>query len=106
MGALDEAQTAQLLVAAKGTPWHVPVLLAVATGLRRGEVLGLRWQDVDLEAGRLTVQQTLEETRSGLAFKPPKTAKSRRCVPIPGVRRGGTSTASHGPGEGQVVARS
>ena len=84
MRALDEPQTAKLLEVAMGTPWSVPVLLAAATGLRRGEVLGLRWADVDLEAGKLTVQQTLEETRAGLAFKLPKTAKSRRCIPIPG----------------------
>ena len=83
MRALDEHQAARLLEVARDTALNVPVLLAVATGLRRGEVLGMRWQDVDLEAGRLTVQQTLEETRAGLAFKAPKTAKSRRCIPMP-----------------------
>jgi integrase len=83
MRALDENQTARLLAVAEGTPLYAAVLLAVSTGLRRGEILGLRWQDVDLEGGRLTVQQTLEETRAGLAFKLPKTAKSRRCIPVP-----------------------
>lgn len=63
---------------------YIPTLLAATTGLRLGEVLGLRWTDVDQEAGTVTVQQTLQRTKTkGLAFKPPKTRKSRRTVPLP-----------------------
>jgi len=80
---LDQAQTARLLELAKGTRLYIPVLLAVAAGLRRGEVLGLRWDDLDLRAGTLSVQQTLEATKHGLSLKPPKTPKSRRMVPLP-----------------------
>ena len=83
MLALDEAQTARLLSVARSTALYVPILLAASSGLRRGEILGLRWKDLDLATGLLTVQQTLEETRAGLTFKQPKTAKSRRCIPLP-----------------------
>jgi integrase len=84
MAVLDQEQTSRLLEAAKGTRFHIPVLLAVGAGLRRGEIFGLRWRDVDLKGGSLSVQQTVEVTRHGLAFKPPKTPKSRRLVPLPG----------------------
>jgi integrase len=61
------------------------VLLAVTTGLRRGEILALRWQDLDLEAGILSVRQSLEETKAGLAFKEPKSRKARRTVALPAL---------------------
>jgi integrase len=84
MAVLDQAQTSRLLELVKGERLHIPVLLAVAAGLRRGEVLGLRWQDLDLKAGKLSVRQALEATKQGgLTLKAPKTAKSRRLVPLP-----------------------
>ncbi len=74
-----------LLRFTKSTRLHVPVLLAATTGLRRGEVLGLRWKDIDLDKGWLTVTQALEQTRSGLRFKAPKTKRSRRTVTLPQI---------------------
>ncbi len=85
MLALDEEQTARLLASAKGTRLHIPILIAVATGMRRGEVLGLRWNDVDLKAGRLAVRQSLERTKAGVSFKQLKTQKSRRVVALPSL---------------------
>ena len=58
--------------------WH----LAAATGMRRGEVLGLRWQDVDLDASRVAVRQTLISIRYRLSFGTPKTAKGRRLIAL------------------------
>ncbi len=55
----------------------------LATGLRRGEALGLHWQDVDLDAAVLRVRWTLSRTSSGLELGEPKTEKSRRTVPLP-----------------------
>jgi integrase len=81
--ALDEGQTAVLVEAMRHGPFALPVLLAVTTGMRRGEILGLRWHDLDLDAGRATVQRTLEETRAGVRPKQPKTAKGRRVVALP-----------------------
>ncbi len=51
--------------------------------MRRGEILALRWQDVDLDGATLSVCRTLEETRDGLNFKMPKTARSRRTITLP-----------------------
>lgn len=85
MQALDEEQTARLLEGAAGTRLYLPILLAVTTGLRRGEVLGLRWEDLDLKAGMLSVRQAVERVNGGVAFQQPKSAKSRRAVAIPAL---------------------
>lgn len=55
------------------------VLLAT-TGMRRGEALGLRWRDLDLDASQLAVQQTLTTVESRVIVSTPKTAKSRRTI--------------------------
>jgi len=55
------------------------------TGMRRGELVGLRWSDVDLEAGTATVNQTLQEAYGEPHCKEPKTTKSRRRITLPGV---------------------
>jgi integrase len=57
-------------------------VLALATGLRRGELLGLRWADVDLSACVVVVRQTLQRTDQGLQFVPPKTHRSARPMPL------------------------
>lgn len=56
--------------------------LAASTGARRGEILGLRWRDCDLEAGRLAIQQTLIEIRYQVEVSTPKTAKGRRSIAL------------------------
>jgi integrase len=83
MTALDGSETAGLLQALAGTRLHVPVLVAVTTGLRRGEFLALHWNDVDLDVGQMTVHQSLEQTSDGLRFKTPKTDRGRRQVALP-----------------------
>ena len=83
MTALDEADTARLLEVAEGTWLQMPILLAVTTGMRRGELLALRWSDVDLEAGSLTVQRSVEQTKGAIRFKSPKSAKGRRLIHLP-----------------------
>ena len=80
---LDEAMTGRLLTACEGEPLYMPVLIAAATGMRRGEILALRWADVDAQTRMIHVQQTLELTRAGIGFKQPKTSKSRRAIAIP-----------------------
>src|SRR5215216_3877889 len=57
-------------------------VLAIHTGLRQGELLGLKWDDVDLEDGSLQVRRTLAITKSGLVFSFPKTTGSRRSVKL------------------------
>ena len=87
MDVLDEAETAQLLTIAKATPLYIPILLAATTGMRRGEVLGIRWQDVDFRAGTLVIRQALSRIKSGPVFTTPKTAKSTRTIALPAVTR-------------------
>ena len=69
---LDDVQTVVLLEGAEGTSLYQPILLAVTTGLRRGELLALRWKNVDLNRGVLSVVESLEQTKDGLRFKTPK----------------------------------
>jgi integrase len=76
----DEARN--LLDAARGDRLEAFYVLAVHTGMRRGELLGLKWDDVDLENATLRVRRTLTRTENGrrLALGPPKNKKSRRTV--------------------------
>jgi integrase len=55
---LQPDQACELIERLRGRPLYMLALLALATGMRRNEMLALRWQDVDLEAGRLTVEQS------------------------------------------------
>jgi integrase len=76
--AMDETASALLIDAAIGTRLYMPILLACTTGMRRGEILALRWKDCDLRGGVLTVNQAVEETRQGIRLKAPKGRKGRR----------------------------
>lgn len=59
------------------------VILAVHTGLRLGELLGLRWEDVNLERGSIAVRRALQHLPGeGATFLEPKTARSRRSIPL------------------------
>ncbi len=58
-------------------------VLALTTGLRRGELLGLRWDDVDLESCQLHVRPALQRAGGELRFVEPKTSTSLRVVVIP-----------------------
>jgi integrase len=77
MQTYDLSQTAELIEAVRGTPIQMPTLLAVLCGLRRGEICALRWRNVDLVAGQISVVESLEQTKAGLRFKSPKSGKGR-----------------------------
>jgi len=85
MKALDADDTRRLLAAAEDSRLYTPILLAVTTGMRRGEILGLLWQDVDLNAATATVCRSLQQVRGKVSFKQPKTARSRRLVTLPAL---------------------
>lgn len=86
MKTLTAPEVDALLQAVEGTRLQVPVLLAVATGMRRGELLALRWQDVDLDNARISVRRSMERTKTnGISFKTPKSAKGNRVVTLPSV---------------------
>jgi integrase len=80
---LAEGQVAAVLGKLQGRPLYPIVALALATGLRRGELLALAWGNVDLDAARLRVERSLEQTKAGLRFKPPKTRHGRRSLSLP-----------------------
>jgi len=77
MQALDEAETARLIGAAEGTRMYAPIMFDVSTGVRRGEMLALRWSDLDLANASVCIQRSLEQTRAGLRFKETKKGKGR-----------------------------
>ncbi len=79
--AADEIRV--LLATARGHRLEALLVLAVTTGARLGELFGLQWRDIDLEAATLTIQRTLVEVGGHLEFGEPKTTRSRRRVDLP-----------------------
>ena len=77
MKTLSTEQSARLLDAIKHTRVYWPVLLALSTGMRRGEVFALRWKNVDLSGGSIRVMESLEQTKVGIRFKAPKSDRTR-----------------------------
>lgn len=83
MAVLDAEGVALALETLEGTPWHLVVYMAVSTGMRRSELLALRWSDVDLTFASLSVVRTIHQLPGGeVVFARPKTAKSRRRVAL------------------------
>ena len=87
---LDEAQTAAFLNAIHGQPFERLFIVDLLTGLRQGELLGLRWKDVDFDAGTVTVaQQLLKSKEKGgeYFFGSLKNDKTRLLTPVPSVMK-------------------
>ncbi len=72
-----------LIDAAQGTPWEIPIVIAATTGMRRGEVLGAQWADLDLATGRLQVRRAVQRINGKTEFVKPKTDRAIRQVTIP-----------------------
>ncbi len=81
--ALTEEELTRFLDAASSTPYHTMFLLAVATGLRPGELLALQWEDIDFDRGILTVRHTQQELRGKVSLAEPKTKASKRTLSLP-----------------------
>lgn len=79
----DANAVRDLLDAARGSTAYPPLLIAASTGMRRGEVLGLRWRDVDLEVAKVRVISSLQRVDGELVFVAPKTERSRRTISLP-----------------------
>jgi integrase len=72
-----------MLAAVKGTSSYPIAVLALGTGMRRGELCALRWQDVDLDGGKLEVKRSAEKVRGkAMRYKEPKSAKGRRVISL------------------------
>lgn len=83
MQTLSDYQARQLLIASQGSPYETLYYLALSTGLRQGELLGLKWSDLDWSNGHLRIQRQMQRvTGEGLLLLEPKTAGSRRVVTL------------------------
>lgn len=76
------AETKAFLELARSDRLHALWVVVTTTGMRRGEALGLKWSDVDLEAGHLKVRRALVSTNYRVSEVPPKTPKSRREISL------------------------
>ncbi|MEZ0352390.1 tyrosine-type recombinase/integrase [Mycobacterium sp. pR1184] len=79
---LDAEAVTLVLKAAAESRYHAALVLIASTGLRKGEALALRWDKVDLDAGVLRVAATISRVAGRLVISEPKTARSRRTVPL------------------------
>jgi integrase len=80
---LNKQQVKKFLEAALND-WYYPLhVLAITTGMRQGELLGLKWDDIDLAAGILTVRRALKEVNGDLLIGDVKSSYSRRVINIP-----------------------
>jgi Site-specific recombinase XerD len=79
----EQAKT--FLDSIKGHRLEALFWVALTMGLRRGEILGLYWSDIDLDAGTLRVNQALQRVNGKLLLSEPKTEKSRRALPLPSL---------------------
>ena len=77
MVTLTAEQSTVLIETVQGSPLYAPVVIALATGARRGETLALRWRNVDLDRGAIRIVESLEQTAAGLRFKAPKNGRGR-----------------------------
>jgi integrase len=82
--AVDPALAERILEASAGTRLELPVAFALSTGMRRGEILGLRWGDLSPDLSVAHVRRSLQATGQALVFEEPKTKRSRRSVALPG----------------------
>src|SRR5262249_35034251 len=83
-GILQPDDLAALLDRLKGGRLWLLAAVGLGTGMRRNEMLALRWCDIDIDAGQLTIQRALEQTVAhGVRIKQPKTKHGRRTVSLP-----------------------
>jgi len=83
MKTLDDYQVRQLIQAAEGSRFQILFWIAVTTGLRQGELLGLKWSDVDWQTGRVQIQRQVQRRKGqGLVFCEPKSASGRRVITL------------------------
>lgn len=79
---LNESDIPKFLNIFKSTDIYIAIVLAIGVGLRRGEVLGIRWNDIDFKNKTISINQTLLHGNKGYIFSTPKSEKSRRTIVI------------------------
>lgn len=76
-------QAKQFLESVEDHRWYPIYVLAITTGMRQGEILGLHWEDVDLNSGNLAVRRTIQLLQGRIIEGEPKSAGSRRTIALP-----------------------
>ena len=74
---MDAADTVEMLEAARGTRWFIPMLLGAMCGIRRGEIAALRWRNVQFKTGQIEISRSVEQTKKGCREKETKGSKCR-----------------------------
>lgn len=83
MNTLDDYQVRLLIQAANGTRMQALFWLAVTTGMRMGEILGLKWGDLERNSGNLRIQRQVQRRKGeGLVFCPPKSSSGVRVIKV------------------------
>ncbi len=85
MKTLTPEQAAKLVKTSEGDRFHALIVLAVTTGMRQGELFGLKWEDIDLETGQLSVCRSLSYVRGKLSFSGPKSKAGTRSLRLPDI---------------------
>jgi integrase len=78
----NKEQVIKFLDQARDHKYYMIFFLAVNTGMRRGELLGLKWEDIDFNKMRLEVKRQAQRTDEGVVFTSPKTSSGKRFIPI------------------------
>jgi integrase len=79
---LSAEEAHRLIEAAREDPLEALYVLAIHTGMRQGELLALKWENIDLESGVINVKRTLTKDKGRLLFGEPKSAKGRRRIDL------------------------
>ena len=80
---LNESQTRAFLAASEGRRLHALFALALGSGMRQGELLGLQWSDIDFQSQKVAVARTLGTVKNKFILKEPKSKRSRRTITLP-----------------------
>jgi len=83
MEILDERQVLDLLICAKSSRHEALLHVAIKTGMRQGELLGLKWSDLDWDRGTISIVRQVQRVKGeGMQFMPPKTKAGRRTIKL------------------------
>lgn len=85
MSTWNEEEILKFLETARNSRYYIFFLVALGTGMRCGEILGLKWRDVDFQTDMIHVQRSYTHAEKGYKFEAPKTKKGRRSIAVPKV---------------------